>query len=96
MIRWPWVSQEEREWSRWDTGRQGAFARGMRQAASRDLPVSDWRPGPVPPARQVRRQEKELAARRDPADDSARTETLARAMEQSLRHDRTRQGRGTR
>jgi len=98
MIRWPWRSQEERDATRWDTGRQGAFACGMRQAAARDFPGPGWQPGPVPPPRQVRRQERELAARRDPADDSARTETLARAMEQSLRHDRARRraGRGTR
>lgn len=90
MIRWPWVSQEERDEGRWHTGRQGAQARGMRQAAARDLPATGWRPGPVPPGRQVRRQERELTARRDPADQSARADTLARAMEQSLFRDRAR------
>lgn len=86
MIRWPWVSQEERDQSRWNTGRQGAQARGMRQAASRDLNASDWRPGPVPPARRVRRQARELTARQaDPGNDLERARTLARATEQSLR-----------
>jgi hypothetical protein len=90
MTRWPrpWRSQEDRDEARWWTGRMEAQARGMRQAASRDLPASGWQPGPVPPARQARRQERELIARRDPADGSARAEVLARAMEQALRHER--------
>ena len=88
-IRWPWRSQEERNEARWWTGRQGAQARGMRQAAARDLPVTGWQPGPVPTPRQARRQERELTARRDPDDLTARTETVARGMEQALRHDRT-------
>ena len=51
MIRWPrpWRSQEDRDEARWWTGRMEAQARGMRQAASRDLPASGWQPGPVPP-----------------------------------------------
>ena len=90
MIRWPrpWRSQEDRDEARWWTGRMEAQARGMRQAASRDLPASGWQPGPVPPARQARRQERELIARRDPADGSARAEVLARGMEQALRRER--------
>ena len=95
MIRLPrpWYSREDRDEVRWHTGRQGAQARGMREAASRDLPASGWRPGPVPPVRQVRRQERELSARRDPADGSARAEVLARGMEQALRHERDQQAR---
>lgn len=94
--RRPWYSQEERDEIRWRTGRQGAAARGMRQAAARDLPATSWQPGPVPTVRQARKQERELAARRDPADDSARAATLARAMDQALGHDRARQERGSR
>jgi len=94
VIRWPWHSQEERDETRWWTGRNEAVARGMRQAAARDLPATGWQPGTVPPPRQVRRQARELSVRRDPADDSARAGTLARAMEQALRHDQARQRAG--
>ena len=90
-LRWPWISQEERDETRWHTGRQGALAAGMREAASRDLPATGWRPGPVPPVRQIRRQARELTARRaDPGNDLERARTLARAMDQSLRTRRTR------
>ena len=89
-IRWRRVSQEERDRDRFEAGRQGAFARGARQAARQDLPPSRWRPGPVPPPRQVRRQQRELTARRaDPRSDLDRAKTLARAMQQAQR-ERTR------
>ena len=51
-------------------------------------PRADGSPARYRPPRQARRQERELSARRDPADGSARAEVLARGMEQALRHER--------
>jgi hypothetical protein len=92
MIRWaPWISQEERDADRFEDARQGAFARGMRQAAVRDgvAPDRSWRPGPVPRARQVRKREREVVARQaNTGSNARRASVLARAMGQSLERDR--------
>ena len=87
-MRWPrrWYGDAEPDEVRRDLGRGGALARGLRQAATRDLPASTWQPGPVRPVRQIRRQARELTAQRaDPGSDVERARTLARAMDQSLR-----------
>lgn len=82
----PWYSQEERDADRFENGRQGAFARGMRQAAARDgVARKNWRPVPVPAPRQVRRQERQLQQRSDPARDTGRAQALARATQQQAR-----------
>ena len=84
---------------RFDTGRQGVFARAGRQAAAHDqlTPESgNWRPGPAPRPRRVRAQEREIQQRRADTGEARRASVLARAMEQATAHDRQARGRESR
>jgi len=81
-------SREERDSARFENGRQGAFARGMREAAARDgVTRGNWRPGPAPRPRQARRRDQQLRHQRsDPRrEGTGRAETLARATQQQAR-----------
>lgn len=77
-----------------------AFARGMRQAAGRDMPgTTGWQPDPVRSPRQFRKQQRDLIKARTSDDGTGRAQTLGRALSQNLAHDRQRsqdRGRGSR
>jgi hypothetical protein len=84
-----WYSDAEPEEVRWWLGRGDALARGMRQASARDrlAPGNTWRPGPAPAPRQALKQER-ARQQSDPATDTGRARTLARATEQNRRRTR--------
>lgn len=82
-----WHGDAEPEQVRWNLGRGGALARGMREAATRDGMTSQtWQPGPVPRPRQARKQERDVQQRQASPDRyTDRAKALARATQQQAR-----------